>query len=236
MNKLIVDNVDEVSDIIVTEDMEVLINLSDTLGYINFRIMDNMCLSVLECSRNTKNKIIYTLEEKAKVIVNKIAVDCSDTTTINLNGRDADITYNTSIINENNDEYVQLINHNSENTSSNISNHIVNINDKDFKLIVNADISNDSDECKTSQDNKIINMGSGKNIIEPNLIVNNNLIQAQHSAYIGKFKENVLFYVKSRGIGESDAYKMLINGFLMDKFILDNNSKEKVVQFINNYL
>ena len=48
MNKLIIDNVDALSDLIITEDTDLLINLKDSNGLIHIDVMENMCLYVLE--------------------------------------------------------------------------------------------------------------------------------------------------------------------------------------------
>ena len=56
MNKLIVENVDELSDLIIHEDTDLFINLKDSNGYVNINVMSNTCLYVLELGNNTKNK------------------------------------------------------------------------------------------------------------------------------------------------------------------------------------
>lgn len=236
MNKLIIDNVEELSDLIITEDSSLLIDLKDSNGLIHVDIMDNICLYVLEFGNNTKNKVEYNLGENSRVIVNKISVDTSDKVYINLNGRNANITYNTSIININNNTYYQVINHNCSNTSSKVSNHAINISINDFTFDIDAKVFNESSDCDTYQDNKIINMGSGKNEIKPNLLVDNNLIEANHSAYIGNFDKNTIFYLQTRGIEKRKIEELLTIGFLLEKMELQEEEKEKITIFIKNYI
>lgn len=234
MNKLIIDNVDELSDLIITEDTNLLINLKDSKGLINIDVMENICLYVLEFGNNTKNDIVYNLKENSKVIINKISIDTSDNININLNGRNADIIYNSSIININNNKYFQRINHNYSNTNSKISNHAINKGDNELIFDIDAKVFNDSNDCITSQDNKIINKGNGKNEIKPNLLVDNHLIEANHSAYIGKFNENVIFYLQTRGITKETIEELLTIGFLLEKMDLQEDEKEKVTIFIKD--
>lgn len=236
MNKLIVDNVDELSDLIITEDTNLLINLKDSSGLIHIDVMDNICLYVLEFENNTKNKVEYNLKENSKVIVNKVAVNTSDEVTVNLNGAHANIIYNSSIMNTENNVYYQMINHNCSNTNSLISNHAINLKDSDFTFNIDAKVFNNSNNCKANQDNKIINMGSGKNEIKPNLLVDNNLIEATHSAYIGRFNPNTIFYLQTRGISKKGIEELLMTGFLLEKMNLLKDEKEKVTIFIKNYI
>lgn len=236
MNKLIIDNVDELNDLIITEDTNLLINLQDSNGIIHIDIMDNICLYVLEFGNNTKNKVEYNLKENSRVIVNKISVNSNDDITINLNGELSSIVYNSSIINNYDSIYGQRINHNVSNTSSLISNHAINIGDSSFTFDIDAKVFNNSNDCNTSQDNKIINMGSGKNEINPNLLVDNNSIVANHSAYIGRFNPNTIFYLQTRGISKKDIEELLTLGFLLEKMDLLKEEKEKITAFIKKFI
>lgn len=236
MNKLIIDNVDELMDLIIHEDTELLIDLKNSFGFININVIDNICLYVLELGNNTKNKIEYNLGENSKVIVNKLSINTSDDTLINLNGAYSSINYNTSIINEYDNNYIQRINHNCSNTSSLISNHAININDSNFILDIDAKVYNDSNNCNTNQDNKIINKSSGKSIIKPNLLVDNNLIDATHSAYIGSFNESAIFYLQTRGISKEKIEELLQVGFLLEMMNLQDNEKEKFESIIYKYM
>ena len=236
MNKLIVENVDELSDLIIHDDTDLFINLKDSNGFVNINVMSNTCLYVLELGNNTKNKIRYDLGENSKVIINKFSINTSDDIVINLSGYGADITYNTSIINDVHNNYIFKINHNDSNTTSNISNHVVNNYDADFLLDVDAKIYNNSSNCYTNQDNKIINKSSGKNIIKPNLLVDNNFIDATHSAYIGNFDDKSMFYLQTRGVPKDIIEEMLTVGFLIEKYNLQKEEKEKIKSIIQEYI
>lgn len=236
MNKLIIDNIDELSDLIITEDTNLLINLKDTNGLIHIDVMDNICLYVLEIGNNTKNKVEYNLKNNSKVIINKIVKDSNDHIIVNLNGEMANIIYNSSIINEKDNIYYQIINHNCSNTSSVVCNHAINLTDNNFTFDIDAKVFNSSYDCVTSQDNKIINMGSGKNEIKPNLLVDNNLIEANHSAYIGNFNEDIIFYLQTRGINKEKIDELLTVGFLLEKMHLQENEKDKLTVFIKQFI
>ena len=236
MLRLTVDNKDFIDDIIITEDTILNIKLDNCDQEINIDVMDNMCLEVFELDNNTSNKITYNLRSNAQVIVNKLARNNSDITKVNLNGERASIKYYTNIMNYSNNVYDFKINHNASYTESDIVNHCVNFTDKEFKFLVDSDVKKESVECNCNQDNKIIDINGGKNFISPNLLVDNDLINANHSAYIGKFKKDVVFYLKSRGIRDKECNSLLIKGFLLEKMNLDELMMEEYVNFINSNL
>lgn len=48
----------------------------------------------------------------------------------------------------------------------------------------------------------------------PTMIVENNLVTVEHEAKVSKVSEEQIFYIQSRGIAESEANSMIINGFI----------------------
>ena len=236
MLKLTVDNKDFLDDILITEDTVLNIRLDSCDREINIDVMEDMCLEVFEMDNNTSNKITYNLNKNSQVIVNKIARNNSDITRVNLNGEKASIKYYSNIMNYSNNTYDFTINHNASYTEGDIVNHCVNFTESEFRFLVDSNVKKTAVECFCNQDNKIIDMIGGKNYISPNLLVDNDLINANHSAYIGKFKKDVMFYLKSRGINERDCNLLLIKGFLLEKLNLDELMMEEYVNFINSNL
>lgn len=236
MLKISLDNNSFVDNILISDDTILNIRLENCNKDINVNVMDNICLEVFEISCNTCNKIIYNLGLNSRVIVYKLSRNNSDITRINLNGDNASIKYYTSLLNYGNNSYDFETRHNASYTESNVLNHCVNFTESEFKFLVNTDIKKDCIECYCNQDNKIIDMIGGKNYISPNLLVDNDLVNANHSAYIGKFKKDVVFYLKSRGINDKLCNLLLIKGFLLEKMNFDELIKEEFVNFINSNL
>ena len=230
MLTLTVDNKDKLDDIIITEDTILIIRLNNSSNDINIDVMDNMCLEVYEIDLNTSNKIKYNLRENANVIVNKLAKDNSDTTLINMNGDNATLKYYTNIINYNDNTYRFRIVHNANYTNSEVYNHCVNFTNSKFEFLVDSCVDKKAIECYCNQDNKIIDIKNGKNYISPNLIVDNNLINANHSAYIGKFKKDVLFYLMSRGLSLKESQKLIVRGEFNE--IIENISDEDIKNMV----
>ncbi|MCI8460489.1 MAG: SufD family Fe-S cluster assembly protein, partial [Bacilli bacterium] len=85
-----------------------------------------------------------------------------------------------------------------------------------------------SSKCICNQENQIINMDNGKSTILPILLIDNYDVDSNHSAYIGKFRDEEIFYLMSRGISRSMANRLLLRGFLINS---DSIELEKILEF-----
>lgn len=232
MNKLILGNKDDLKNIFITEDTYLQLELENSNNDIHIEVAKGICLKVFQLSKKTSNKVEYVLNENSSVIVNNFGIDNQDKIDIYLNNL-SNINYNLNLINHNGNYIEQNINHNGNHVISKITNHCVNYSNDSFRFLINSNIPTNSYECDCDQNNKIINMSSGKNIISPNLIVDNNLVDAKHSAYIGNFDDDVYFYLQSRGLTKEKIDKLLIEGFLIGYTDIDNKEKQRVLDFFN---
>lgn len=164
--------------------------------------------------------ITYNLESNAKLVVYQYGFDISNYIVINLNGENACVEYHYSTINYKKNRYDILVNHNTSNTKSNIYNHGLNVLNNQLDFNVTGKVVKSSDNCTCNQENQIINLANGNSAILPNLLIDNYNVISTHSAYIGKFKDELLFYLMSRGISRKSGYELLIKSFLI-------NSSEK---------
>lgn len=166
---------------------------------------------------DTTNKdIIYNISENSKLIVYQYGIDIDNNIIINLNGENASIEYHYSNINYKDHKYKIEVNHNSSKTISNIYNHGINVNDNKLDFDITGYIPNTSLKCECNQKNQILNIKDGKSTILPKLLIDNYDVVSSHSAYIGKFKDELLFYLMSRGISEKVSYDLLIKSFLVN--------------------
>ena len=112
----------------------------------------------------------------------------------------------------------------------------INYDDNTFKIrlsyLVDGIVPKSSSKCICNQENQIINMNNGKSTICPNLLIDNYDVLSNHAAYIGKFKDEVLFYMMSRGISLDVAYRLLLNGFLINSDSIDLSKIDEFVQEI----
>ena len=132
-------------------------------------------------------------------------------------------------------KYEVTIFHNNKNTNSQTNLHGIAIKDNKIIFKNNGNIKKGSSNSILNQDNKIITMGENNSKIEPNLFIDEYDIQASHGAYIGKFYEEDIFYLMTRGLSEKESYNLLINGFLLGEFDIEEDEKENLIKIINKY-
>lgn len=164
----------------------------------------------------TNKKIIYNVDENSKLVVYQYGIDIDNEVVINLNGQFSSVSYHYSCINYNNHKYKITVNHNNTDTVSNIYNHAVNVDDNKLVFDITGNVLNISSRSICNQKNQILNIKNGKSTIIPKLLIDNFDVTSSHSAYIGKFKDEVLFYLMSRGISLKASYDLLIKGFLVN--------------------
>lgn len=219
MNNIILDN--ELLILKDNEDKEINIKKG-----INAKI-------ILINEEKTNNKYIINLEENSNVILNILdkSDDINRNVTINLNGKNSYSEVNISSISLGNNNYVVDIYHNEKNTHSETNLHGLTIGDNKITFKNNGSIKKGSIKSILNQDNKIITLDKNNSKIEPNLFIDEYDVSASHGAYIGKFKEEDIFYLKTRGLNENECNNLLIKGFLLGNF----DDKEELEKIIKKY-
>ena len=219
-NNIIVEN----NKLIINEDSVIDVELNNYKDNVIVEINDaNVIINVL--GDNNSCNINYLINN-SELLVQKLVINNNDKVSINLNSPNSKIVYKYSAINYTSNKYHIDVYHNSPNTESVVVNHGVNVLDKKLVFDVYGYIPKDSINTICNQDNKIINIKNyNKSVIRPNLIIDNNMIEANHSAYIGKFKDQDLFYLQSRGLSKKVCYDLLIKAYLIGHFELEDNKK-----------
>lgn len=236
MNKILIDNNIDYNDIFIDKDTDLEVRFENTNKELNIHVIKGICLRSFIVEKNTSNVVNYFIDDNCDIVINKLAIDTSDNITINLNDTNTKIKYYSSIINYKDNNYTQKINHIKSNTQSRIVNHCINVSDSEFKFIVDGVIYKDAQKIDFKQDNKIINLKNGKSNILPNLIVDNDDVEASHSAYIGSFDEDQKFYMMSRGLTEKECDDLLIKAFLLNGMELSEKEKDiycSIIEKIN---
>lgn len=164
----------------------------------------------------TNQNVIYNVSENSKLVVYQYGINIDNNIIINLNGENASVEYHYSTINYDDHKYKIDVNHNNSKTISNIYNHGINVFDNKLDFDITGNVLNKSGKCECNQKNQILNISDGKSTILPKLLIDNYDVISSHSAYIGKFKDEILFYLMSRGISEKVSYDLLIKSFLVN--------------------
>lgn len=171
------------------------------------------------------------INKKCDVVIYHYIIDKDVNVNISLNAIGANVEYHCSHINYDNNKVNVSICHNSSDTISNIYNHGVNVNNRKLDFLINGIVRKDMNGSVCNQDNQIINIRNGKSTICPNLLIDNYDTSSRHSAYIGKFDMDKIFYLKSRGLSEKRAYQLLLKSFL-----IQNNKLDKKLDNIKDFL
>ena len=232
MNKLLVNSEDEINNLVIEEDTELVFNFNDTSRDIYIVVEDNICLNIVDISFNTSNKINLTLKNDSRVIYNKFSINSGDYIYTLLDGEYSNVVINNSVVNNDNTKMKFVIEHNNTNTFSNLSNHGVNNSSGTLYFNVDSKINRSASLACADQENKIINLVKGDSKILPNLLVDNYDVSASHSAYISDFDKESMFYLKSRGISDNEARRLLLEGFLIGNLDVDDETKKNLLSYI----
>ncbi len=182
---------------------------------------------------NNKNSN-YKYNIKEDTVIYHFSINSSSDVTIDLDVYGVSIYYYYNNINYDDNTFKIRINHNACNTHSEVFNHGVNVLNNKLSYLVDGVVPKKSSKCICNQENQIINMNNGKSTICPNLLIDNYDVLSNHAAYIGKFKDEVMFYMMSRGISLDVAYRLLLNGFLINSDSIDLSRIDEFVKEIEN--
>lgn len=177
-----------------------------------------------------KNSYKYNIKEDT--IIYHFSIDSSSDVEIELSVPDVQLYYYYNNINYKDNYFNIRVLHSASNTHSEVFNHGVNILDNKLTYKVDGVVPKSSSKCICNQENQIINMNNGKSTICPNLFIDNYDVISNHAAYIGKFKDEYLFYMMSRGISLDVSYRLLLNGFLINSDSIDISKIDEFVKEI----
>ena len=154
---------------------------------------------------------------------------------IDLCSEGAKIDYRFSNICRNEESYVININHKAKNTVSRINNKSIALDGSKLNFIINSRVSKEYEKSILDQNTRIVTLGNSDSKISPNMFIDCDDIEARHGSVIGTFKDDLIFYLMSRGIEYNDAIKLLVKGYLFSNVDADSNLKEKILNVIDMY-
>lgn len=167
--------------------------------------------------KKTKVQYKYYLEKDSHVEISKFytADKVRELTLIHLNGENAYLDYHLKTIASKKQKYDVVVYHNKKNTTSNVYHHGVNVGSSSFIFNVTGVVLKGKSGCVLNQQSRILTNRLSVCKICPNLLIDENDVEANHSAHIGTFTEEELFYMMSRGIPRKQAIILLTEGFLL---------------------
>lgn len=194
-------------------------------------------VNILSETTNCSNLDITINIYNSNVVYNLIGYNFSNQNIkVNLNEKDSNIEIYNSIVSINKQEALINILHNAPYTNSNIYNFAATKDLGSIKFNVISKVLKGMKKCIVNQESKIISLNSSnENEINPILLIDEFDSVSKHSAFIGKFKEEEVFYMQTRGLLKKDAYNLLLKGFLIGKLKISDEEKENIIQKYDNW-
>ncbi len=228
MNKIQLEDVINVDkNIQIDKDTSIFITNSNT--NINIEVINNSNVFVFISS----SSISFKVNTRYNLILNIFSINSSISSKVDISNDNIELKYVYSTINEIDNKYKVEINHLGNNIKSNITSHGINLGNN-LSFDINARVPKSSVGVITNQDSKII-LEDGQVLIKPNLLVDIDNISANHSAYIGEFKEEEIFYLKSRGLDENSSKKLLAKSFLLGQMDITFRERNIILDILKRY-
>lgn len=133
------------------------------------------------------------------------------------------------------EDYVININHNCKNTVSSINNKSIAMDGSKINFVINSRVGKEYENSILDQNTRIVTIGNCDAKISPNMFIDLDDVEARHGSVIGTFKDEMVFYLMSRGITYSDSIKLLVKGYLFSNIDVDNVLRERIINVIDKY-
>lgn len=145
------------------------------------------------------------------------------------------IDYRFSNVCKNEENYVININHNGVGTVSSINNKSISMDGSKLNFVINSIVKKEYEKSILDQNTRIVTFGDCDAKISPNMYIDCDNIEARHGSVIGTFKDDLIFYLMSRGIEYNDAIKLLVKGYLFSNIDTDSVMREKILNIVDMY-
>lgn len=217
----------------IIEDTDLLLEIACETISILFEIDKNKILKIKNISKlQNRNTIIeYHLKQDSVLHLNEFLLcnSVEENHHVYLEEKNASANIMVRSIATNEENYHILVDHLASDTKSNIEAKAVNIEQGKIHFEIVGNVPKEIKNCEVNQDTRIYTFNQNKCTINPVLLIENNDIVANHAAFIGRFDDEVLFYLMSRGISKKECIHLLIKGFLN----IDND--EEILSIIHKY-
>lgn len=235
MNKILVDNnINLDSKYIFDKDYLNVLEIDNITKKIDINVLENINVKLTIIGKNNNLNLNIRMNKNSNLTLSLFTID--GTINIDTNLYEASsFKLNNSILSSIDSNNTITVNHLEDRSISDIKNHGYSVNSSKLVFNVEGKIIASANKCECHQDNQIIENENSLSTILPKLYIDNYDVEASHSAYVGEFKENDLFYLMSRGISLEDSKFLLLNAFLIGIFDFNDDYKSKLKDIILNY-
>lgn len=191
-------------------------------------VKDQVVASLTILGEDVRANVHIHLGKNSKLEVYHIVLDGQTKIKVDLD-ENSEIEYHVAGIGSKEAVVAEVITHSASNTKSNFYNHALSLNET-FSFQVDGIVPKSSKGCICNQENKIICLSGGKGEIKPNLYIENYDVVANHSAFVGRFDKDTMFFLASRGLSLESSYQLLVKGFLFEKMELKEETYQKILE------
>lgn len=242
MNKITVNHQTEIEkkvlqkEFVIKKNQTLEIKVQNKIQNYHIIVENDVHCNLMILAEQSNITIKLTQGENSHTIVSNFLENSSHNFYANLEGRGATVEYACSILGKESSNHQVHIFHRFSNTKSKIFCNGFSLAKAKILLNVNGYVEKQSKNCSCLQESKIIEEIDSHCQIAPNLYIENYEVEASHSAYIGPFKEQELFYLSSRGIPKRVAIQLLVKSLLLGKLNLAESQKSELIQKIEKQL
>jgi len=245
MNRIIVNNDTEIQSnvhsllsdkIVIKEDTSIFLELLSFSKKVTVDVKENCQVDVVLLGESINFDLEIYVSENSSLIFRTLVFNGNGEVSAYLNGTNSSVQYIYSSLVDVKSNLKFSVYHNALRTSSNFIGNSYSLNDAGVIFDVNGYVKKESSGCVCLQDSKILTLNSKTSKIYPNLYIDNYDVEASHSAYIGSFSSEELFYLMSRGISKLDSYQLLIQSFLLGKMELCDQEKNRWIEKIGKWI
>ena len=141
--------------------------------------------------------------------------------------------YNVLIINNGKNKFNVSLNMLGNNSDVKIRLRTINRNDEsNIDIICNGLVESKTKDNKLLEDLKGLIINEGVIKISPNIKVLTNEVEANHLVTIGSFNKDEMFYLKSKGLSDKSAKKLLTESFATS--IIEEKNKDIIKMEVRN--
>lgn len=211
----------------------------ENIDRVNYCFMVSNNKEVILSESSFSNDLIVDnkyIVDNGNLIINKFYDNNSVLENIDIelynNGK---INYKFSNICKNKESYNINIKHNGMGTISNISNKSLAIDGGKLDFVINSIVEKEYKKSVLNQNTRIVTIGDCDCKISPNMFIDCDDIEARHGSVIGTFKDDMIFYLMSRGINYNDSVKLLVKGYLFSNLDVNVELRDKIFNVIDKY-
>ncbi len=138
------------------------------------------------------------------------------TSTVNLNGTASQCNMNTALLCKSEKEMVMMIHHKASMTNSHMNHSGVLLEGGKLFIDATGKIDRGAKGSKSHQKSRALTFDQPKSAtVLPQLLIDENDVEASHATSVGQIDENQMYYLQSRGLTKAQATQLITLGALM---------------------